>query len=134
MLLVDFAVRAPHSHLKDSTVYPTFFISPAMNPRTAVFCRDIFCITSTSVASFSHLKQGLHHDGCLAALSALADSACSGVFGWGFPALVAFLLALATGATSGAYSLTVDTTSGGSLWADGELVFCRNLSGFDCTN
>jgi hypothetical protein len=35
-------VRSPRSDLKDSTVYPAFFITPAMNPRTVCFCQPVF--------------------------------------------------------------------------------------------
>src|SRR5450755_1398037 len=45
-------VRTPPSGLKDSTVWPAFFIASAMNPRTVCFCHPIVCIISASVAPF----------------------------------------------------------------------------------
>src|ERR1017187_2543260 len=45
-------VRSPLSDLKDSTVYPAFFIAPAMKPRTVCFCQPIFSIISAKVAPF----------------------------------------------------------------------------------
>src|SRR5450755_2054932 len=45
-------VRTPPSGLKDSTVWPAFFIAPAMNPRTVCFCHPIVCMISASVAPF----------------------------------------------------------------------------------
>src|SRR5450755_2191711 len=45
-------VRTPPSGLKDSTVWPAFFIAPAMNPRTVCFCHPIVCTISARVAPF----------------------------------------------------------------------------------
>src|ERR1700680_2238986 len=45
-------VRSPPSGLKDSTLYPAFFIEPAMNPRTVCFCQLILLMISASVAPF----------------------------------------------------------------------------------
>ena len=45
-------VRTPPSGLKDSTVWPAFFIAPAMNPRTVCFCHPIDFMISASVAPF----------------------------------------------------------------------------------
>jgi hypothetical protein len=46
-------VRSPPSGLKDSTVYPAFFIAPAMNPRTVCFCQPIVLMISEIVAPCS---------------------------------------------------------------------------------
>ena len=65
------------SDLKDSTVYPAFFIAPAMNPRTVCFCQPICSMISASVAPFFALEHR-HHLRRLAALartSALASPA-----------------------------------------------------------
>src|ERR1017187_1959904 len=45
-------VRSPPSGLKDSTVYPAFFIAPAMKPRTVCFCHPIVFMISARVAPF----------------------------------------------------------------------------------
>ena len=45
-------MRSPPSGLKDSMLYPAFFIAPAMNPRTVCFCQPMVSIISASVAPF----------------------------------------------------------------------------------
>src|SRR5260370_6334090 len=45
-------VRSPPSGLKDSTLYPAFFIAPAMNPLTVCRNQPIFSMISASVAPF----------------------------------------------------------------------------------
>ena len=50
MLLGDSVVRTPPSGLNDSTVWPAFFIAPAIKPRTVCFCQPIFSMISGRVA------------------------------------------------------------------------------------
>src|ERR1017187_10140739 len=91
-------VRSPPSGLKDSTVYPAFFIAPAMNPRTVCFCQPMVFMISARVAPFFRCSMATTWAvllpsrapsafGFMAFLGALA--ACLAAFG-----ALAFLVAL----------------------------------------
>src|ERR1035438_6620546 len=51
-------VRSPPSGLKDSTVFPAFFIAPAMNPRTVCRCQPIFSMISKKRGAVLPLEHG----------------------------------------------------------------------------
>src|ERR1035441_10256002 len=52
MLLVNPVGTFAALGLKDSTVYPAFFIAPAMKPLTVCFCQPILSMISARVAPF----------------------------------------------------------------------------------
>src|ERR1039457_3851137 len=89
-------VRSPLSDLKDSTVYPAFFIAPAMNPRTVCFCQPILAMISASVAPFFRCSMATTWAVLLPSRGPALSSALAAFLALGaFFAVVVFLVALA---------------------------------------
>src|ERR1019366_180954 len=89
-------VRSPLSDLKDSTVYPAFFIAPAMNPRTVCFCQPILSMISASVAPFFRWSMATTWAVLLPSRGPALSGALAAFLAWGaLLAGVVFLVALA---------------------------------------
>src|ERR1039457_3133282 len=89
-------VRSPPSGLKDSTVYPAFFIAPAMNPRTVCRCQLILSMISWRVAPFLRWSMATTWAVLLPSRGPALSSALAAFLALGaFLAAVVFLVALA---------------------------------------
>ena len=96
MLLADAIGAFPPSGLKDSTVYPAFFIAPAMKPRTVCFCHAILSMISASVAPFFRWSMATTWAVLLPSRGPAVSCALAAFLALGaFLAEVAFLVALA---------------------------------------